>query len=315
VTPPRTAGYEQTACRPSGVGTGPSAGVGTDAALGAAPVPGAEPHPLSRLLRAGRPLVSGILNVTPDSFSDGGSFDSLARAVEHGCRLAAEGADLVDVGGESTRPGSRPPTLAEELDRVVPVVEALVRRIPVPLSVDTSRPEVMTAAVSAGASMVNDVRALQRPGALRVAARLGVPVCLMHMQRTPRTMQQEPHYGDVVREVRTFLAERVAACLEAGVRQEHLVVDPGFGFGKTLAHNVALLASLDTFTGLGVPVLVGLSRKSMLGQLTGRGVGERLPGSLAAALLAAQRGAAVLRVHDVAATRDALAVLDAVGTA
>jgi dihydropteroate synthase len=272
-------------------------------------------HPLGRVLRAGRPLVCGILNVTPDSFSDGGLFDSRERAVEHGRRLAAEGADLVDVGGESTRPGSRPPSLAEELDRVVPVVEALVREIPVPLSVDTSHPEVMRAAVAAGASMVNDVRALQRPGALEAAAELGVPVCLVHMQRSPESMQEDPAYRDVVPEVRAFLAERIAACLAAGVRPEHLVVDPGFGFGKTLAHNVALLASLEAFTGLGAPVMVGLSRKSMLGGLTGRSVGDRLPGSLAAALVAVQRGAAVLRVHDVAATRDVLAVLAAVAPA
>ena len=272
-------------------------------------------HPLSRALAARRPLVCGILNVTPDSFSDGGCFDSLDRAVQHGCALAAEGADLIDIGGESTRPGSRPPTLAEELDRVVPVVESLVRQVPVPLSVDTSRPEVMGAAVAAGASMINDVRALQRPGGLEAAARLGVPVCLMHMQRSPETMQQDPRYQDVVAEVRTFLSERIRACLVAGVRPEHLVVDPGFGFGKTVSHNVALLASLDAFTGLGVPVMVGLSRKSMLGQLTGRSVGDRLPASLAAALLAVQRGAAVLRVHDVAATRDVLTVLDAVGPA
>jgi dihydropteroate synthase len=274
---------------------------------------GTSTHPLSRALAARRPLVCGVLNVTPDSFSDGGRFDSLDRAVEHGCALAAEGADLIDIGGESTRPGSRPPTLAEELDRVVPVVEALVRQVPVPLSVDTSRPEVMGAAVAAGASMVNDVRALRSPGALEAAAELGVPVCLMHMQRSPETMQEDPRYRDVVVEVRTFLAQRMRACLDAGIRQEHLVVDPGFGFGKTLTHNVALLASLDAFTGLGVPVMVGLSRKSVLGQLTGRTVGDRLPGSLAAALVAVQRGASVLRVHDVAATRDVLAVLDAVG--
>jgi dihydropteroate synthase len=274
---------------------------------------GTSTHPLARALAAGRPLVCGILNVTPDSFSDGGRFDSFDRAVERGLTLAAEGADLIDVGGESTRPGSRPPTLAEELARVVPVVEALVQRAPVPVSVDTSRPEVMRAAVAAGASMVNDVRALRSPGALSAAAELGVPVCLMHMQRSPETMQEDPRYRDVVVEVRSFLAERVRACLDAGIRREHLVVDPGFGFGKTPAHNVALLASLDAFTGLGVPVMVGLSRKSVLGQLTGRAVGDRLPASLAAALIAAQRGAAVLRVHDVAATRDVLTVLDAVG--
>jgi dihydropteroate synthase len=275
--------------------------------------PGTAAHALGRALATGRPLVCGILNVTPDSFSDGGLFDSLERAVEHGCRMASEGAGLIDVGGESTRPGSRPPTLAEELARVVPVVEALVQRTPVPLSVDTSRPEVMRAAVAAGASMVNDVRALRSPGALVAAAELGVPVCLMHLQRSPETMQQDPHYRDVVVDVRTFLAQRVRACRDAGVRWEHLVVDPGFGFGKTTAHNVALLASLDGLRSLGVPVMVGLSRKSVLGQLTGRAVGDRLPASLAAALVAAQRGAAVLRVHDVAATRDVLAVLEAVG--
>ena len=275
---------------------------------------GTSTDPLARALAAGRPLVCGILNVTPDSFSDGGRFDDLDRAVAHGCTLAAEGADLIDVGGESTRPGSRPSTLAEELARVVPVVEALVQRVPVPLSVDTSRPEVMRAAVAAGASMVNDVRALRSPGALSAAAELGVPVCLMHMQRSPETMQEDPRYRDVVVEVRTFLAERVRACLDAGIRQEHLVVDPGFGFGKTPTHNVALLASLDGLRSLRVPVMVGLSRKSVLGHLTGRAVGDRLPASLAAALIAAQRGAAVLRVHDVAATRDVLTVLDAVGT-
>ncbi|MGY1593625.1 dihydropteroate synthase [Geodermatophilus sp. SYSU D00708] len=287
----------------------------TATALVEAPHSTATADSLGRLLRGGRPLVCGILNVTPDSFSDGGRFDDLERAVGHGRRLAAEGADLIDIGGESTRPGSRPPSVAEELDRVVPVVEALTGRVPVPLSVDTSRPEVMRAAVAAGASMVNDVRALQRPGALAAAAELGVPVCLVHMQRSPVSMQEDPRYGDVVAEVRAFLAERIAACLGAGVHPEHLVVDPGFGFGKTLAHNVALLASLDVVAGLGVPVLVGLSRKSMVGQLTGRAVGERLPGSLAAALVAVERGASVLRVHDVAATRDALAVLSAVGSA
>ncbi|WP_222266526.1 dihydropteroate synthase [Modestobacter marinus] len=279
-------------------------------ALAAPPAP---VHPVGRLLRTGRPLVCGILNVTPDSFSDGGRFLGVDRAVEHGLRLAAEGADLIDVGGESTRPGARPTTVAEELERVEPVVAALARRVSVPLSIDTSRPEVMRAAVAAGAGMVNDVRALRRPGALAAAAELGVPVCLMHMQGSPGSMQRAPRYGDVVAEVRDFLAERLRACRRAGVLDEHLVVDPGFGFGKTLAHNRALLAGLRDLQALGVPVLVGLSRKSMVGQLTGRAVEDRLPGSLAAAVLAAQRGAAVLRVHDVAATRDALAVLDAVG--
>ena len=281
-------------------------------------VPGAagpSPGSLIGALAAGRPLVCGILNVTPDSFSDGGRFADVDRAVAHGCSLADEGADLIDIGGESTRPGARPPTLAEELDRVVPVVEALTRQVPVPLSVDTSRPEVMRAAVTAGAGMINDVRALRSPGALDAAAQLGVPVCLMHMQRSPDTMQTAPTYDDVVAEVRAFLAERKEACVAAGIRPEHLVVDPGFGFGKTLAHNVALLASLDGLRSLGAPIMVGLSRKSVLGQLTGRAVGDRLPASVAAAVVAAQRGADLLRVHDVAATRDALAILAAVGPA
>jgi dihydropteroate synthase len=279
-------------------------------------VPGAvgpSPGILGGALAAGRPLVCGILNVTPDSFSDAGRFADLDRAVAHGCSLAAEGADLIDIGGESTRPGARPPTVAEELDRVVPVVAALARQISVPLSVDTSRPEVMRAAVTAGAGMINDVRALRWPGALEAAAELGVPVCLMHMQRSPESMQDHPRYEDVVAEVCAFLSERKGACLAAGIRPEHIVVDPGFGFGKTLSHNVALLASLDRLSSLGAPIMVGLSRKSMLGQLTGQAVGDRLAASLAAAVLAAQRGADVLRVHDVAATRDALAILAAVG--
>ncbi|WP_448612655.1 dihydropteroate synthase [Modestobacter sp. URMC 112] len=280
------------------------------------PAPGrvsrAPVHPVARLLRSGRPLVSGILNVTPDSFSDGGRFLAGDRALEQGLRLAAGGADLIDVGGESTRPGARQPTVEEELDRVVPVVAALARRVSVPLSVDTSRPEVMRAAVAAGAGMVNDVRALRRPGALAAVAELGVPVCLMHMQGSPVSMQRDPRYADVVADVRGFLAERLRACRRAGVPDEHLVVDPGFGFGKTLPHNLALLSGLGGLRALGVPVMVGVSRKSMLGELTGRAVPDRLAGSLAAALLAAQHGARVLRVHDVAATRDALAVLSAV---
>ena len=289
---------------------------GTTVAAASHRVPGGRgvsPGFLGRALAARRPLVCGILNVTPDSFSDGGRFADLDRAVAHGRALAAEGADLIDIGGESTRPGARPPTLAEELDRVVPVVGALARHVPVPLSVDTSRPEVMGAAVAAGAGMINDVRALRAPGALEAAAELGVPVCLMHMQRSPESMQADPRYRDVVAEVCAFLAERKRACLAAGIPPEHIVVDPGFGFGKTLSHNVALLASLDGLSALGASIMVGLSRKSMLGQLTGRAVGDRLPGSLAAAVLAAQRGADVLRVHDVAATRDVLAILGAVG--
>ena len=277
-----------------------------------APAPSPAVHPVAGLLRSGRPLVCGVLNVTPDSFSDGGRFLRPDAAVDRGCRLADEGADVLDVGGESTRPGSRRPTVGQELERVVPVVDALAARVPVPLSVDTSRPEVMRAAVAAGAGMVNDVRALRQPGALRAVAELGVPVALMHMQRSPSDMQRDPRYGDVVGEVHTFLAERVRACVAAGIRPEHLVVDPGFGFGKTLAHNLALLAALPRFASLGAPVMVGLSRKSMLGELTGREVGERLAGSVTAAVLAVQRGASLVRVHDVAATRDALTVALAV---
>ena len=265
-----------------------------------------------RLRSAAGPLVCGIVNVTPDSFSDGGRFLAARDAVAHGLRLAGEGADLLDVGGESTRPGARPPTLEEELRRVVPVIEALAAGSGVPVSVDTSRPEVMRAAVAAGAVMVNDVRALTRPGALGAAAELDVPVCLMHMRGTPVDMQRRPEYSDVVGEVRAFLGDRVRACQDAGIPRQNLVVDPGFGFGKTLAHNLALLRSLPQLSDLGLPVLVGVSRKSMVGELTGRAVADRLAGSVAAALLAAQRGAAVLRVHDVAATRDALSVLAAV---
>ncbi|MFD2093800.1 dihydropteroate synthase [Blastococcus deserti] len=280
------------------------------------PVP-VTPAPASRAL-ADRlrspavPLVCGIVNVTPDSFSDGGRFLAARDAVAHGLRLAEEGADLLDVGGESTRPGARPPSVGEELRRVVPVVEELAARTSVAVSVDTSRPEVMRAAVAAGAVMVNDVRALTRPGALQAATDLDVPVCLMHMRGSPGDMQRDPRYADVVAEVRQFLGLRLRACLDAGVRLEHLVVDPGFGFGKILEHNLELLRSLPLLGGLGVPILVGVSRKSMVGELTGRPVGDRLAGSLAAALLSAQRGAAVLRVHDVAATRDALTVLAAV---
>jgi dihydropteroate synthase len=266
-------------------------------------------------LSAGTPLVCGILNVTPDSFSDGGLFDNPRRALAHGRQLVDEGADLIDIGGESTRPGSRPPTVQEELTRVIPVIAALSQHVQVPLSVDTSRPEVMRAAAAEGASMINDVRALRRPGALEAVAELGVPVCLMHMQHSPHTMQVQPHYHDVVGEVLDFLGERLEAARGAGIRPENLLVDPGFGFGKTLAHNLALLARLAELRALGAPILVGLSRKTMIGQVTGRRVADRLTGSVAAALIAVQHGAQVLRVHDVAATRDAVAVLRAVITA
>lgn len=264
------------------------------------------------MLDISRPRVMGILNVTPDSFSDGGDHLDRAAALDHGRAMVAAGADLIDVGGESTRPGAAPVDLEEELRRVVPVIEVLASELGVPISVDTSKPEVMTAAVAAGAGMINDVRALTCPGALETAGALGVPVCLMHMRGEPGTMQAAPAYGDVVREVRAFLAQRIAACTGAGIPSRRLLVDPGFGFGKTLGHNLSLLARLGELRDLGAPILVGISRKSMLGAITGRPVEERLSASVAAALLAAERGADILRVHDVGGTVDALKVLEAV---
>ena len=257
------------------------------------------------------PLVCGIVNVTPDSFSDGGRFLDRARAVDHGLSLVAEGADLLDVGGESTRPRSTPPSVSDEIARVVPVVEALARHTSVPISVDTSRPEVMREAVAAGASMINDVRALRLPGALHAAADLRVPVCLMHMLGDPATMQDAPQYRDVVHEVRQFLLTRIDACHTAGIPSERILLDPGFGFGKTLTHNLELLSRLPEIADLGFPVMAGLSRKGMLGAITGRDVDHRQAASVAAAMIAAQNGAAILRVHDVAATVDAVSVLRA----
>ena len=267
----------------------------------------------------GRPLVldrarvMGIVNVTPDSFSDGGAHDNVDAAVAHGLRLAAEGADILDVGGESTRPGAEPVGVEEELRRVIPVIERLARECPLPISVDSSKPEVMRAAVAAGAGMLNDVHALRGEGALDAAASLATPVVLMHMQGEPRSMQAEPHYEDVVSEVFRFLAERIFAAEMAGIDKKRIVVDPGFGFGKNRDHNLALLAQLRRFEELGVPVLAGLSRKKTIGELTGRSdPRERVHGSVAAHLIAAQHGARLLRVHDVAATVDALQVWNAV---
>lgn len=266
-----------------------------------------------RLLVLDRPRVMGIVNVTPDSFSDGGSHDTLEAAVAHGLRLAAEGADILDVGGESTRPGADDVGVEEELRRVIPVIEQLARATSLPISIDTSKPEVMRAAVAAGAGMINDVYALRREGALDAVATLAVPVVLMHMQGEPRGMQATPAYDDVVAEVHRFLAERIFAAEMAGIAKKNLVVDPGFGFGKNLAHNLALLAQFERFSELGVSVLAGLSRKKSIGELTGReDPRERVHGSVAAHLIAAQRGANLLRVHDVAATVDALKVWVAV---
>ena len=257
------------------------------------------------------PRIMGIVNVTPDSFSDGGSLDSATAAVDHALKLADQGADILDVGGESTRPGAAFVPPDEEMRRVLPVIEALVARGLV-VSVDTRKPEVMGAALAAGAAMVNDVLALREPGALETLAGSQAAVCLMHMQGEPQTMQQAPHYADVVAEVGRFLQDRIAGCEAAGIARERIVVDPGFGFGKTLEHNLALLKRLRELTQLGVPLLAGMSRKSMLGTLTGRGVGEREFAGVAAHLLAIARGARLVRVHDVAAMRDALAIWNAV---
>ena len=266
-----------------------------------------------RALRLDRPRVMGIVNVTPDSFSDGGDHFDVDAAVAHGLRLAEEGADILDVGGESTRPGSEGVGADEEIRRVVPVIERLVRETALAVSIDTWRPEVMRAAVAAGAGMINDIRALRAEGALEAAADLGVPVVLMHMLGEPRSMQEAPEYDDVVGDVHRFLAERIFAAEMAGIPRRRIVADPGFGFGKTTQHNVTLLARLERFAELGVPVLAGLSRKRSIGELTGRDDAKaRVHGSVAAHLVAAQRGAMLLRVHDVAATVDALRVLAAV---
>ncbi|MFI4888275.1 MAG: dihydropteroate synthase [Burkholderiales bacterium] len=257
------------------------------------------------------PCIMGILNVTADSFYDGGRLDTGA-ALAHARRMIADGARIIDVGGESTRPNATPVGEADELARVVPIIGALARD-GICVSIDTMKPAVMRAALEAGASMINDVHALQAPGALALAAASDVAVCLMHMQGEPRTMQRAPAYADVVAEVRAFLLRRAHACVDAGISASRIVIDPGFGFGKSLAHNLDLLRNLDELTGSGYPVLAGLSRKSLIGAITGRDVGDRLAGSIAAALAAALRGARILRVHDVRETVDALAVWSAVG--
>jgi dihydropteroate synthase len=265
-----------------------------------------------RRLALDAPVVMGILNVTPDSFSDGGLHASLERALARARQMAGEGAAIIDIGGESTRPGAAPVTEAEELERVVPVIERLSREMDVVLSVDTAKPAVMREACRAGAEMINDINALRAESAVAAAAASGAAVCLMHMQGEPRTMQQDPRYGDVVAEVHAFLQERIAACRAAGIPLERMVADPGFGFGKRLEHNLALLGRLDAFADLGCPLLVGLSRKSMFGQLLGQPVEGRLAGSLSAAVLAAWQGAHILRVHDVGPTVEALKVAQSV---
>jgi dihydropteroate synthase len=254
-----------------------------------------------------RPLVMGVVNVTPDSFSDGGKFFDTKAAVAHALRLAEDGADILDIGGESSRPGALPVSPSEELDRILPVLEGL-KRLEKPLSVDTRRPEVMQAALRAGASMINDIEALQAPGALETVAKTQCAVCLMHMKGEPATMQKEPHYDDVVAEVASFLGDRAEKAVQAGIDRARIVLDPGFGFGKTAEHNFELLRRLREFSSLNLPVLAGWSRKSTLGKLTGRPAEARLAASLAAALLALQGGATILRVHDVKETRDVIAV-------
>jgi len=257
----------------------------------------------------------GILNVTPDSFSDGGAHFSREQAVSRARQMVAEGVDIIDVGGESTRPGSQAVSEQQELDRVIPVIEAITAELPTPVSIDSSKAKVMRESVGAGAALINDVMALRGPGALQAAKELDVPVCLMHMQGEPRSMQQQPVYTDVVAEVKDFLLERVSACEAAGIARERLFLDPGFGFGKSLEHNLKLLKNLHTIADIGLPLLVGISRKSMIGKiLDDRPVDKRLYGSLAAAVMALERGAAIIRVHDVAATVDALKVASAVLT-
>lgn len=265
-----------------------------------------------RTLDLSVPQVMGILNYTPDSFSDGGRFYSLPAAIDHAARMVDEGAAIIDIGGESTRPGAAELSVQQELDRVLPLVEALAARLPVPLSVDTSKPEVMRQAVAAGAGMINDVRALAAPGAKELLAQLGVPVCLMHMQGEPRTMQHEPHYQNVVAEVGEFLRQRALDCENCGIDRGAILLDPGFGFGKTLAHNVALLNRLAELAALGYPVLVGLSRKSMIGAILGLPANMRLYGSLAAAVIAVREGARLVRVHDVRPTVEAIKVASAI---
>ena len=265
-----------------------------------------------KLLDMSRTQVMGILNITPDSFSDGGDFFSLNQAIARAREMMREGAAIIDVGGESTRPRAQPVPVDVELERVIPVIEGITRELPIPVSVDTSKPEVMRAAVAAGAGMINDICALRTTGALEAAAQAGVPICLMHMQGEPGSMQYNPSYENVVTEVKQFLAQRIKACLAAGIERSKILVDPGFGFGKSLQHNLTLLNRLQDFQELGVPVMVGLSRKSMLGIVLNAPVKRRLYGSIAAAVLAVWQGASIVRVHDVRATVEAVKICDAV---
>ncbi len=263
-------------------------------------------------LKLDTPKIMAIVNVTPDSFSDGGKLSTTQQAIDFALMQVELGADILDIGGESTRPDASEVSVQEELARVIPVIEGLRGKITIPISIDTSKPEVMRAAVAAGAGLINDVFALRQEGALEAVAELNVPVCLMHMLGSPKTMQKDIHYDDVLVQVRQFLTERIFACEMAGITKKNIIIDPGFGFGKHLEHNLKLLANLDYFKQLGVPVLAGVSRKAMIGQITGRELNQRVIGSVVAAMLAVQNGASIIRVHDVAETNDALAVLSAV---
>lgn len=262
-------------------------------------------------LNLSTPQVMGILNVTPDSFSDGGTHNSLNGAVNHAAKLIAEGASIIDIGGESTRPGASDVSIDEELQRVVPVVEAIRQRFDVWISVDTSKAQVITESANAGASIINDIRSLQEPGALEAAAKTGLPVCIMHMQGDPKTMQQSPHYENVLMDVDRFLQENIQRCVDAGIEKNQIILDPGFGFGKNLAHNYQLLAHLSELHHFGLPILAGMSRKSMVGQLLNVPPQERVAGSVACAVIAAMQGAQIIRVHDVKETVDAMKVVQA----
>ncbi|WP_293745723.1 dihydropteroate synthase [uncultured Paraglaciecola sp.] len=263
-----------------------------------------------KFLDLSTPKVMGILNVTPDSFSDGGVFNVLENGLARADLMLSEGADIIDIGGESTRPGAQDVSVQQELDRVIPIIEAISQRFDSIISIDTSKAKVMTEAVNAGASLINDVRALQEHGALEAAVAANVPVCLMHMQGQPRVMQQNPQYDNVVEDVMTFLQDRISVCLQLGIAQEQIIVDPGFGFGKSLEHNYQILANLQLFHKLKVPVLAGMSRKSMIGNLLQREVEQRLAGNIAVATVAAQKGAQIIRVHDVKETVDAVKIIN-----
>jgi len=264
-----------------------------------------------RILKLNRPRIMGVLNVTPDSFSDGGQWLGKSAAIQHVLAMQDSGADIIDVGGESTRPDAEAVPLQQELDRVIPVIEAIVPQLSVPVSIDTSKPDVMRAAIAAGAGMINDVCALRQDGAVQAAADLGVPVCLMHMLGDPRVMQHNPVYEDVTAEVKSFLLDRAKHCEDGGILRKNIVLDPGFGFGKTLQQNLDLFRGLPELVAGGYPVLIGVSRKAMIGQLTGKEMPHRVAGSVSAAVCAVHKGAAIVRVHDVAETRDALEVATA----